>query len=970
MSYMKSLLVAAAVVLFSMELQAAEIDAGAAQAVAQRFVQSRSAGKLMVGGEVSLTLAHAEPSSSRDGAMDYYVFNTSEGSAFVIVAGADDRQTVLGYGEGSLDMGDMPDGLRWLLGQYKAQMEALYASGGVSNAPRRAPAPVESAPIEPMLACQWSQGAPYYDQCPAYQGGHSVTGCTATAMAQVMYYWKYPAELPPVQSYTTSSLGLHVPALPGTILDWDNMLDTYRTGQYSPVQGDAVATLMRYCGQSCYMDYTPDASGASQQDQLAALKTFGYNPDATFLERDDFTKGEWDALLLEDLSAGRPVAYVGYTETSGHSFVLDGFSDGYYHVNWGWGGSGDGYFTLDLLGYGISYFSYSQSMAHAVYPDAQGSAAVCYDFECDGIYYKENGGQAIVMPRDNGYNSYSGAVSIPSTVSHDGRTLTVTAIGDMAFARCGNLTRVDIPSTVKTIGKYAFTHCESLAEVKIGSGVERIGSRAFTECWGLDYVDVEDVAAYSRIEFEDYWAIPMVNEAKLRIGGQDVTDLFIPGEAGRVSDMAFIFCDGLKSVTIGEGVTSVGDYAFYCCPRLERVELPSTLTSIDYAAFCECCEMEEIVLKQGLRAIDKYAFNNCLKLRSVTLPSTMSTVGFAAFAYCDGLQEVTFDGCDVTLVEYAFHHCPSLASVNFSDNQTVIGPYAFSNCSALTQAVLPPHLKEIGPYAFTGCSSLRQVVVPASLQEVGESAFSQCSSLSRVDVPSVKDWCRISFKNATSSPLTSANHLYVDGGEVRQLVIPEGITAINDYAFYGCEGLEKVVIGDEVSMVGNEAFYGCKGLAEVSLGDGVLTVGSKAFSSCDSLAVLSLGQAVQTIGPKAFSSCYALLDITSQAMVPPALDSKSCFAYILFSKSTLHVPAAAIGDYGTANVWSLFKNVVPIVERPAADVNGDGEVTLADVNAAIAEIYRDTPSAAADVNGDGEVNIADVNAVIDEMLVR
>ena len=768
-------------------------------------------------------------------------------------------------------------------------------------------------------------------------------------------------------SYTTFTLGLEVPALLEVAMDWDNVLDIYKTGEYNEAQAGAVATLMRYCGQSCYMDYTPEASAAAQDDQMVGLMTFGYHPGVTYIKRDNYDDDEWNRLLQEELGAGRPVSYVGYGSEAGHSFVLDGCKDGKYHVNWGWGGRYDGFFSLDLLGSGGYSFNYYQSMLYGLYPDPESGATVCYDFEQDGIYCKQEGDGAVVVNRDYGFNSYSGHVSIPETVTCGGRTLTVTAIGDGAFMRCGGLTSVDIPATVTTVGHNAFTHCDALTELTIGKNIVSIGASAFSDCNNLRCVEVEDIAAYCRITFGDFYSVPFVNGARLYHQGQEVKDLVIPGEAGRVSDLAFMFCDGVERLTVQEGVTSLGMYSFWECFSLVHVELPSTLISIEEEAFSECYKLQQVVFKEGLKRIDDYAFY-FTRMQEAILPSTLERIGYASFAYCDSLKCLVMQGGNAAMDTYAFYGCTSLESVKLSPRQAQVGAYAFYGCKAMTSLDLGESVELISQYAFYGCNHLTQVSFPASVIDVGSTAFSHCNALARVDAASVENWCSITFHSEEANPVTTAHHLFVAGEEVVELVIPEGVTVIGNHTFRNCEGLQSLSMGNGVTEIGTGAFSGCENLQTVMTGDGLRTIGEKAFSVCAKLSTLTLGAALESIGPKAFATCVALTDITCRAETPPVLDSKACFLNTIFNKATLRVPAVALDAYKTADVWNLFKTIVPVASAIVGDVNMDGELSIADINATIDAVSQGQPNPLADVNGDGEVTIADVNAVIDIIL--
>jgi hypothetical protein len=352
-------------ILMSMDVTAGNVDVNDARVKAAQFLNKRPETVFMASPQ-TMRLVHAEMSDLDARRADYYVFNAEDGGAFVIVAGDDRAADVLAYGPRALDMDDVPCNMQWLLDQYKRQLAFLR---GHPDAVTDRTAGRSQVAVSPLVSCTWNQRSPYYNQCPTSGTQHCLTGCIATAMAQVMYYWRFPTEAPALPGYTSDINGVSVDALPGGVFDWDNMLDEY-TNSATTQQRDAVAMLMRYCGQACHMGYGTSGSGAYSTDELEGMKTFGYNADAALLDRDDYSAEEWAAMIEEQLVAGCPILYGGVdaAHNAGHAFVVDGCGGGMYHVNFGWSGSGDGYFVLDAFtSQGLKYSS-EQQMLYQVYP--------------------------------------------------------------------------------------------------------------------------------------------------------------------------------------------------------------------------------------------------------------------------------------------------------------------------------------------------------------------------------------------------------------------------------------------------------------------------------------------------------------------------------------------------------------------------------------------------------------------------
>ena len=302
-------------------------------------------------------------------AAPFYIFNIGERQGFVIISGDDRTTSVLGYSdEGCIDPERMPENLRYWLDDYAqqlktlAQMDDTQASKAL-RAPSRAAVQTRNS-IAPLITTKWDQATPYWNKCPQFMNSDdeadgyelAYTGCVATAMSQIMYFHKQPqqtlAEIP-AYSFTYSDGNYNystvtMDALPVTTLDWAHMRETY-TGAENEVYTDAVATLMLYAGCAVKMQYGRNSSGAYTDDIPKGFRYFGYGSKIAF--RIDYTQQAWDDLVYSELDAGRPMIYNGTAGSGGgHSFICDGFEYGdYFHINWGWGGMGNGFFQLSIL---------------------------------------------------------------------------------------------------------------------------------------------------------------------------------------------------------------------------------------------------------------------------------------------------------------------------------------------------------------------------------------------------------------------------------------------------------------------------------------------------------------------------------------------------------------------------------------------------------------------------------------------
>ncbi len=284
-----------------------------------------------------------------------YVFNVGEDEGFVVVSGDSRTRSILGYGMGQgFDLERVPDNMKaWLKG-YEQAIAALDSQDIPEQMAAEPDEDPYGKPIDPLLRSRWDQSKPYNDSCPEAAGLRCLTGCVATALAQVLYYWKAP------QHWVASQAGyfsnqkdypFYVPELPAIKFRWEDMCDTYTQGDNrTDKQKSAVAELMRYCGQAMKMEYTPNFSGTPEVNMESALKEFGFSEQTRCIRRSQFSIHEWESMVYDHLQKGIPVPYTGSTDVSGHSFVCDGYGgNGMFHMNWGWGGVSDNYFLLSVL---------------------------------------------------------------------------------------------------------------------------------------------------------------------------------------------------------------------------------------------------------------------------------------------------------------------------------------------------------------------------------------------------------------------------------------------------------------------------------------------------------------------------------------------------------------------------------------------------------------------------------------------
>lgn len=477
----------------------------------------------------------------------------------------------------------------------------------------------------------------------------------------------------------------------------------------------------------------------------------------------------------------------------------------------------------------------------------------------DGICYNCKQLKDIILPSD--INSIGSAWFYGCTglENIDFIPNTVSSIGQEAFYGCSGLTNIVLPNSITTIGEKAFYSCNGLRSLTISNSVTSIKGGAFGECIKLKNLNFnadncEDCETGYEVSVPVY---PIFKNCPIET-------LLIGNNVKRVPAFLLYTSSNVPlTLTIGDSVEYIAQYAF-SGKIIPTLTIPKSVLGIDNEAFIGCritelvwnaidcnaingnsdyynhtknlqnviigdevqvlpnyfvsmSQIQSVDIPESVTKIGSAAFEDCTGLTSVIIPNTVTEIGYYTFKGCSGLTSISILGSLTSMGAEVFSDCTGLINIDFSNSLSTIGTRWFSGCTGLESVFIPNSVKTIGQYAFSGCTGLVDVSIPSSMINIYENAFEGCTALTKVNITSLDSWCYINFSSFKANPLYYAQHLYLNDNEVHDLIIPNTITSIGQYAFSGCSGLSSVIIPNSVTSIGQYAFSGCTGLNYVIL---------------------------------------------------------------------------------------------------------------------------------------------------------
>lgn len=407
----------------------------------------------------------------------------------------------------------------------------------------------------------------------------------------------------------------------------------------------------------------------------------------------------------------------------------------------------------------------------------------------------------------------------------------VVNIGDNAFYGCTNLKHINIPESITSIGRNAFCECNKLEDISVPESVTDIGEGAFCGCELLQDEDGFVIVGNVLYDYFGKDSDVVIPDGVLKIGYkafkscERIICVKIPESITEIGKEAFGDCCGLKSINLPDSITCIPEAAFFGCISLVSVKIPESVVSIGNAAFYNCVSLSEIFIPNGVEVIEECVFYGCISLKdedgfiivgdvlygycgkstSIAVPDRVVEISDSAFYGCDELVSAVIPYGVKRIGSMAFSGCSALVRMNIPVTVTEIGDYAFECCFSLMELNLPHGIERIGEGLCSSCTGLESIIIPYGVTEIGDAAFSMCSGLSKAELPDSiihigkSVFCGCKGLKGDDGFVVVRNVLYGYFGKDSHIVIPDGVTGIDDDAFADNGGLIGITVPESVT---------------------------------------------------------------------------------------------------------------------------------------------------------------------------
>ncbi len=873
----------------------------------------------------------------------YYVFNAENNGGFVVVAGDDRMPDILGYSEkGNFNTTKIPTNVKWLM-DYYAKIAQSLKGNKEAKATRRAA--TERAEVLPLMKTTWDQGNPYNLHCPEIESNNALTGCVATAMAQVINFLQWPlVEVKAVAGYTTLQDKIDVEALPARKFNWYNMTD------------DEIAWLMRYCGQSVMMEYKSDESAAAPVNIPYALSSiFGLSKNVKLVVHKDIADAEWEEMMYNEVNLGRPIIYSGFQGTSGHSFVLHGYKEGKFMVNWGWGGTFDGYFALtNLAPNEFQNWSDDQNAVIGIQPSAGNDLAEGEEGSVRTINVETAGtlsnyisaeekykitsltltgnlnGTDFRLIREMAGNNYKGEPTEGKLCRLDISGAKIVAGGEtyvdtetIKWTQKENVFSVTTSShstTNNVIGAFLLAGCVKLNYLWLPETATEIETRAFD---GTDLKQINIPKSVTKIDiFAFNNNFRELSEITIEEGNPVYTTM---GNYNTIIEkqtqkLLVAFC---STSIVPEGVKVIGSHAFDGCGTNSGLwpQLPESLTTIEADGMSQT-NPKSIYIPKNVTSLGKQALPNCadvinvdkgnkifdsrngcnalietatntllLGSRNAEIPDGVEILADGTFngIYVGGIIEIPASVKTISETAFGYGYDFKVVKVRGS-NPIEIPENTFMNIPSSARLVVPDGTKEKYNSAV-GWNKFSNIIEESSFSS-GKvlhvaTAGSLSSLISEEEKYNIESLMLTGYLNATDfAVIRDMSMPQVDkNGILKKLDISNARLVTGGESSTGTYGTIPAFPEDD--FLGDFALFSADNLEEVKLPQTLKGIGDQVFEGCKRLKSIVIPKSVVKIGIAPFYLCYKLASISVEEGNPIFDSRDNCNAIIETATNTI-----------------------------------------------------------------------------------